>query len=68
MMNDANKSHKSQTELIVEKFIKNLEVHSEFDDETLSKLREIASSGNLTKHKMVETIIKAQSGGENEDN
>ena len=67
-MNESNKSLKSQTDLIIEKFIENLESHPEFDNKTLSKLRELASSGNLTQYKKVEIAIKAQSGGENEDN
>lgn len=66
-MTDANESPKSQTELIVEKFIENLGIHSEFDGETLSKLKELASSGNLTKPEMVAGAINAQSGGKSED-
>jgi len=64
-MSNANKS---QTELIIEKFIGNLKIHPEFDDKTLSKLRELASSGNLSQHKKIEVTIKAQSEGKNEDN
>lgn len=63
-MNDANNSPKSQNELIIEKFLNNLKKHPEFDDVTLTKLKELASSGNLTKHTLVEKAIKAQAGKE----
>jgi len=67
-MVNPSKTPKSQTELIIEKFLENLGTHQEFDEKTLSNLRELASYGNLSNYKKIEAAIKAQSGGENEDN
>lgn len=67
-MSDNNKSHKSQTELIIEKFIENLKSHPEFDEKTISKLIEVSSSGALSQYKKVDAAIKSQIGGDNEDN
>jgi len=52
----------------VEKFIENLKAHSEFDIKTISNLKELATSGHLINHEMVEIAIKAHSGEENENN
>jgi hypothetical protein len=67
-VSDINKPQKSQTELIVEKFIENLKSHPEFDEKTLSRLSELASSKTLSQYKKIEAAIKPQVGGENEDN
>lgn len=67
-MSDTNKPPESQTELIIEKFMENLQSHPEFDEKTLLKLKELASSGNLSQYKKIEVVIKTQPGGGNEDN
>lgn len=61
-------NNKSQTELIIEKFLDNLKTHPEFDEKIIIKLRELATSGNLSQYKMVELAIKAQLEGNNEAN
>lgn len=70
-MNEVKKipeSSKSQTELIIDKFIQNLKAYKEFNDKTLSNLKTLVSSGNLTQYKKIEIAIKAQTGDTNEDN
>ncbi len=66
-MEEPSQLLKSQTELIIEKFFANLELHSEFDKETLDSIKEIAKSGKLTKNKLIEQAINAFSGGKDED-
>lgn len=61
-------TNKSQTELIIEKFIENLKTHPEFDDKTLLKLKVLVAAGNLSQYKKIEVAIKAEAEGENEDN
>lgn len=65
-MNTPKLAPKSQTELIVEKFVENLENHSEFDNATKEKLKELSDKGNLTKDVLVEKIIEVKSGGTHE--
>lgn len=66
-MSDNYETQKSQTELIIEKFIENIKAHNEFDEKTLSKLRELASSKALSQYKKIDAAIKPI-GEENEDN
>ena len=67
-MNNAKSLPKSQTELIIEYFLNNLEQHPEFDEVILAKLRNLALNGNLTKHTLIEAAVTAQTVKNNEDN
>lgn len=67
-MSENNKPPTSQTELIIEKFIENLKSHPEFDEDTISRLREIATPKALSQYKKIEIAIKPQTGVGNENN
>ena len=67
-MNNAKSLPKSQTELIIEYFLNNLEQHPEFDEVILAKLRNLVLNGNLTKHTLIEAAVMAQTVKNNEDN
>ena len=62
-----NNHEKSQTELIIDNFLKRLQLHSEFDDKSLTKLKEIASSEEFTQYKKIESAISIGEEGENEN-
>lgn len=67
-MSENNRPPKSQTELIIEKFIENLKSHPEFDEKTLERLKKIAYPKGLSQPQKIETAIKDQSGEKNENN
>lgn len=61
-------STKSQTQMIIDKLMQYLAEHSEFNSEVLTRLKNLAADGHLSKHEELELAISASSGGGHEDN
>lgn len=53
---------KSLTEQILQQTLMSLESTDKFDPDTLDKLKQLASDGNLKKHGEVSRVIRPSSG------